>query len=311
MTMEKDAEMRCLYAAAPYNDVAIVKQMRKERRRIAVKRRLRILSFLVALAVTCAGAWVAGSANVPTQTICLIALIVCLVLGVCLVVVQAIWKRQTASGKTVNDLSCASTRVCTSNELRDLRDDVCYKPVVYLYPDKETRCNVKVELQGALTCTYPAYGADGWCGFVAAPDGTLTFPDGRKYYCLYWEGTTPTHWDFSKGYCVKGADTADFLAEVLAKIGLSFREANEFIIYWLLHMQDNPYNVIAFQRERYAESARLEIKPQPDSILRVFMAWKASDSPVDIAAPDITPFERKGFTVVEWGGTEVEDEIIS
>ena len=42
MTLEKDAEMRCLYAAAPYDAAAIVKQMRKDRRRIAAKRRLRI-----------------------------------------------------------------------------------------------------------------------------------------------------------------------------------------------------------------------------------------------------------------------------
>ncbi len=303
--LEKDAEMRCLYAAAPYDDVVILKQMRKERRRIAVKRRLRTLSFLVALVVTCAGAWVAGSEDVPMQTFCLIAFGVCLVLGVFLVVAKAIGKRQMASGETVNDLSCGSTRVCTSDELRELRDDVCYKPVIYLYPEKETRCNVRVGLQGTLTCTYPAHGADGWRNFVAVPDGTLTFPDGRKYYCLYWEGMTPTRWDFSKGYCVKGADTADFLAEVLAKIGLSFREANEFIIYWLPCMQDNPYNVIAFQNEIYTLSAKLEIEPQPDSILRVFMAWKASDHLVDIPAPEIKPFERKGFTVVEWGGTEV------
>ena len=194
-------------------------------------------------------------------------------------------------------LSSETTVVCSAH--------VFYKPVIYLYPEKETTCNVKVELQGALTCTYPAHGADGWRDFVAAPDGTLTFPDGRKFYCLYWEGTTPTRWDFSNGYCVRGRETGAFLADILAKMGLSFREANEFIIYWLPRMQENPYNVIAFHGESYERSAKLEIEPQPDSILRVFMAWKASDRPVDIPAPDIKTFERNGFTVVEWGGTEV------
>ena len=178
------------------------------------------------------------------------------------------------------------------------------KPVIYLYPEVATQCSVRVGLNGRLTCTYPAHGADGWRDFVAAPDGTLTFPDGRKFYCLYWEGTTPTRWDFSQGYCVRGNETGAFLADVLAKMGLSFREANEFIIYWLPRMQENPYNIIAFQGVRYTESAKLEIEPKPDSILRVFMAWKASDIPVDIPAPEIKPFERKGFSVVEWGGTE-------
>lgn len=202
--------------------------------------------------------------------------------------------------------SLGETRSASPEELAELRAHrVMRKPVIYLYPEKETTCNAKVVTDGALTCTYPAHGADGWRDFVAAPDGTLTFPDGRKFYCLYWEGTTPTRWDFSQGYCVRGADTATFLADILAQMGLSFREANEFIIYWLPRMQDNPYNVIAFQGEKYAYSAKLEIEPRPDSILRLFMAWRASDCPVDIPAPDIKPFERKGFTVVEWGGTEV------
>ena len=200
-----------------------------------------------------------------------------------------------------NDFSEATTRACSADE----QLDVCYKPVIYLYPERETTCNVKVITDGALTCTYPEHGSDGWRDFVADPDGTLTFADGRQYYCLFWEGVTSTHWDFSRGYCVKGGETGAFLAEVLAKMGLSFCEANEFIIYWLPKMQENPYNVIAFQGERYAESARLEIEPQPDSLLRVFMAWKASNFPVDIPAPEIMPFERKGFTVIEWGGTEV------
>ena len=104
---------------------------------------------------------------------------------------------------------------------------------------------------------------------------------------------------------MRGSETGEFLADILAKMGLSFREANEFIIYWLPKMQGNLYNIITFQGERYAESAKLEIEPRPDSILRVFMAWKANDSFVDVSAPDIKPFERKGFTVVEWGGTEV------
>ena len=203
--------------------------------------------------------------------------------------------------------SLGVTRSASPEELAELRAHLCVmrKPAIYLYPEKEATCNAKVITDGALTCTYPAHGAGGWRGFVAAPDGTLTFPDGRKFYCLYWEGTTPTRWDFSKGYCVRGGETGEFLADILAKMGLSFREANEFIIYWLPKMQKNPYNVIAFQGECYSDSAKLEIEPRPDSVLRVFMAWKASDSPVDIAAPDITPFERKGFTVVEWGGAEV------
>lgn len=179
------------------------------------------------------------------------------------------------------------------------------KPVVYLYPETEMSCSVKLDLQGKLTCTYPDYGRDGWRDFVASPDGTLTFADGRQFYCLYWEGALNAKWDFSQGYCVKGSETASFLADTLLRMGLTFREANEFIVYWLPLMQDNPYNVITFQGEAYEQAAQLKIDPKPDSVLRIFMAWRPSLSPVAIEAPTLVPFERKGFTVVEWGGAKV------
>ena len=35
------------------------------------------------------------------------------------------------------------------------------------------------------------------------------------------------------------------------------------------------------------------------------MAYKAVDRPVEIKAPEVKGFERRGFTVVEWGGAEV------
>ena len=71
-------------------------------------------------------------------------------------------------------------------------------------------------------------------------------------------------------------------------------------------MEHNEYNLIAFQGECYTESALLDITPVPDSILRVFMAWKALDKPIEIEPQELVPFERVGFTVVEWGGSEVQ-----
>ena len=179
------------------------------------------------------------------------------------------------------------------------------KPVIYLYPEQPTVCSVKVTFDGQLTCTYPAHGQNGWQQFTAAPDGTLTFPDGKSYYCLYWEGLSQTAYDFSSGFCIRGPDTATFLADILPRMGLTDREANEFIIYWLPRMQDNPYNVISFQTDAYTEAAQLDITPTPDSLLRVFMAWYPSDKEVNLPAQTVTPFERNGFVVVEWGGSQV------
>ncbi len=181
---------------------------------------------------------------------------------------------------------------------------VAYKPVIYLYPEEESEVSVKLTLDGALTCTYPAYN-NGWT-VVAAPDGTLTDKDGQTYNYLYWEGETYAEYDFSKGFCIKGEDTAAFLEASLGRLGLNRREANEFIVFWLPVMQENEYNIISFQTETYTNAAKLEVSPAPDTLIRVFMAYTPSDEYVDIEEQELTATERVGFTVIEWGGTEVK-----
>ncbi|MDO4175396.1 MAG: hypothetical protein Q4D42_11595 [Eubacteriales bacterium] len=177
------------------------------------------------------------------------------------------------------------------------------KPVIYLYPEQTTDVSVKLECDGQLTCTYPAYG-NGWA-VTAQPDGRLIDADGKEYSYLFWEGDIDTQYDMSKGFVIKGEDTAQFLQETLHAMGLTPREYNEYIVYWLPQMQDNPYNLITFQTDAYTEHAALHINPEPDSMLRVFMAYQALDKPIDIEEPDIEPFVRTCFCVIEWGGTEI------
>ena len=184
------------------------------------------------------------------------------------------------------------------------QEECAAKPVIYLYPEQETTVSVSLDYAGTLTATYPAY-ENGWT-VTAEPDGTLYDENENEYSYLFWEGENNTDYDFSKGFCVAGADTADFLREKLAEIGLTPREYNEFIVYWLPKMQDNPYNLISFQSEAYTDAAKLDIDPTPDSVLRVFMAWKPLGRPQTIEPQTFTPFARDGFTVVEWGGCEVK-----
>ena len=181
-------------------------------------------------------------------------------------------------------------------------EPVDYKPVIYLYPESETEVSVRLHYDGRLTATYPQYN-DGW-QVTASPDGTLK-QNGREYYCLFWEGTGPSNYDFSTGFTVKGSEAGSFLEEKLRILGLTDREADEFIIYWLPLLQDNEYNLISFQQEAYTSRAELEIEPAPDSVLRVFMAVKPLDSFKEVPAQELPAFERKGFTVVEWGGSIV------
>lgn len=179
------------------------------------------------------------------------------------------------------------------------------KPVIYLYPERTTDVTVRISLtDGRFTKCIPE--GDGEWNVTASPDGKLTDKaTGKTYDYIFWESTDNTGYDWSEGYVVKGSEAEVFLRGILQEMGLNEKEYTEFIDYWLPRLEKNEYNLISFQTDRYTESARLDVSPSPDSVLRVFMAFKSIDGPVFVARPDIEPFERNGFTVVEWGGAEV------
>lgn len=202
-------------------------------------------------------------------------------------------------------LTVVSALVAVSVLLTGCTDMKSEKPVIYLYPEQAQEVLVQLELDGEFTCTYPEYD-NGW-KVKAYPDGTLRDQvTGKEYNYLFWEGTSETEYDLSRGFVVEGKDTAGFLEEKLAYLGLNEKERNEFIVYWLPRMEDNKYNLITFQGKAYTEHAKLKISPEPDSILRVFMVYKPLDKAIDIPEQELEPFEREGFTVIEWGGAEME-----
>ena len=83
-------------------------------------------------------------------------------------------------------------------------------------------------------------------------------------------GNSKVKFDFSKGFVVKGEDTEAFLQDKLAFIGLTPKEYNDFIVYWLPQMQNNKYNLITFQDKCYQDNAKLTIHPTPDSMLEYY-----------------------------------------
>ena len=50
----------------------------------------------------------------------------------------------------------------------------------------------------------------------------------------------------------------------------------------------------------------LEISPKPDTIIRVLMEYKPLKKYIQIEEQKLCSSERNGFTVVEWGGTEIK-----
>ena len=181
------------------------------------------------------------------------------------------------------------------------------KPIIYLYPEKETEVSVKVGYPEKLTVTYPKY-ENGW-DVMAKPNGDLIdIKTGRNLYSLYWEGKNTSAKETNEGFLVKGEDTAKFLEEKLAILGLTEREAEEFIVYWLPQMQNNKYNFIRFEtKEEIDENMPLNITPTPNTVIRVVMEFKPLDNKIEIKEQSLpeTPV-REGFTVVEWGGTKIK-----
>ncbi|MEK7628027.1 MAG: hypothetical protein AAB421_01250 [Patescibacteria group bacterium] len=182
---------------------------------------------------------------------------------------------------------------------------IALKPVIYLYPTQTQEVTVGLQFKGTLSTTYPEYddAIGGW-RVTAHPDGTL-ISNAREYSYLFWEGAHyPIGVDETHGFVVKGSETRAFLQTTLAKLGLTPREYNEFIVFWLPKMQHNPYNFIHFVGSAYTESAPLTISPQPDSVLRVFMAFKPRDTFTEVVPQNLQSFTRTGFSVIEWGGME-------
>ena len=186
-----------------------------------------------------------------------------------------------------------------------------HAPIIYLYDEQSREANVKLRLNGELTCTYPSYDAEtGWV-VKTSPEGILTDANGRQYEYLFWEADMEFEPDLSQGFCVAGADSAAFLENALSSLGLSDTEANAFIMYWLPKLEENPYNVITFQTSAFEEAADLEVSPMPDTVVRVNMLFYASEEVVEIEPQDLSSMnpglnEREGFVLVEWGGEELK-----
>ena len=181
------------------------------------------------------------------------------------------------------------------------------KPIIYLYPTEETDVSVKLLKSENLTCSYPKY-QGGW-NVIAEPNGDLKdLTTNRNLYSLYYESESDINFKVdNEGFVIKGEDSAKFLEEKLAILGLNEKEAEEFIVYWLPRLEANKYNYIRFATlDEINENMPLEINPNPDSIIRIMMTFKGLDNPIDVKEQELVTPERNGFVAVEWGGTEIK-----
>ena len=200
-----------------------------------------------------------------------------------------------------------SQSTITPSMILPMTDPCSDKPIIYLYPTEETQVNVQLGYKEKIICSYPKY-TTGW-NVIAQSSGDLKDTDTNKnLYSLYYESDNVVEFKVEKdGFIVKGEASAEFLEEKLRILGLTDREAEEFIIYWLPKLEANRYNYIRFAtKEEIEANMPLTITPTPDTTIRILMEYKGLENPIEVEEQKLEKIERKGFIAVEWGGTEIK-----
>lgn len=193
------------------------------------------------------------------------------------------------------------------NVTYDPLDSTVKKPIIYLYPTKEENVSVKLLKDENITCSYPKY-VDEWNVLAEANGNLKDLSTNRELYSLYYESQSEKEFKVEdEGFIIKGEDSDKFLEEKLSILGLTEREAEEFIVYWLPILEANKYNYIRFATlEEINENMPLEINPNPDTIIRVLMTFKGLENPISVKQQQLEVPIRTGFVAVEWGGVEIK-----
>jgi hypothetical protein len=192
------------------------------------------------------------------------------------------------------------------------------KPVIYCYSDEPLSATIDLNIKGDLTFSYPAY-KNGWT-LAVDESGTLKTENGKSFPYLFWEGET-TDLNFQansnnsyEGFYIQTDSVIDFLEEQLTALGLNRTEQTDFITYWAPRMIENEHIFLQFMiDEAYAENiATINIMPRPDQLRRVYMLFTTMDEKPDfnIIPQKFETIDRGGFTVIEWGGSEIIYNIV-
>ncbi|MCX6233344.1 MAG: hypothetical protein NT175_01270 [Bacteroidetes bacterium] len=175
------------------------------------------------------------------------------------------------------------------------------KPNIYIYPDEKIQLSVSLifPLGGNIINSLPDYGS-GW-NITVDTNGLID----NTYNYLFYESIQPDVWQQNEGWLVKKADLEFFFTENMTKYGFSGREIPDYLDYWIPRLAIFEWYVIYPQNVLIInEVIRLNFSKKPDNVLRLFYLIKGYyDMPnIKLADPEIgNGFERKGFTVTEWG----------
>lgn len=180
------------------------------------------------------------------------------------------------------------------------------KPVIYLYPPEPMYVSVRLDIPGKITKSIPFYPYEGWY-VLAYPNGKINYQN-HIYESLFYESSVSDIIPRKRtGFLIAKSNLANEMQNVLYRAGLSQKERNDFLDYWLPRLQAQPgpyFFVRLLTHEEKNLSDTVIITPKPDTFIEAlfeFYSVANTFSYEPLQQPSIPP-ERKGFTAVEWGG---------
>ncbi len=200
---------------------------------------------------------------------------------------------------------------------------VTYKPVIYAYSDKSLQFDLTITPTGKFSFTYPQINENNtWVGMQIDTNGKLTDNKGKQFPYLFWESINePFAFNYKKiqskwaGSLVDQKDIVAFLENKLTELGLTSIEQTDFITFWAPRMTHYSSCFVQFLvDEEYDQVAAMKCTPAPQNCRRVYLLFTGMESTSSQAqmikqnaiVQHFTSFDRSGFTILEWGGSELE-----
>lgn len=226
---------------------------------------------------------------------------------------------ETAKDLAINGLSEKNIKECNCNgELIDVINEICVKtdtshfppgvrkPAIYLYPEKKSKINVSLNINGIITVSEPEYNT-GW-NVIADNNGLIN----SRYDYLFYEAQLKNITLPEEGWIVKYSELEKWFDNKLPELGLIKKEIEQFKEYWLKELKKaNYYEIKLLSSDFLEKNMRLVIHPKPETLIRLNFYFTPLNEKITIKEPDIIKPERKGFTIVEWGGLAEYNSVLT
>ncbi len=177
----------------------------------------------------------------------------------------------------------------------------CYKPNIYIYDEKGRQIDLVFTYPQLITISIPDY-RTGW-SVTADGESNLVTSDGEECTYLFYESiTSRSLFDTEEGFYISADERVAEWTEILSAYGFNETEIHDFIEFWDVKLcADKDYIMYPQYTETVDIAMELVITPEPENIVRMWFVFEEYQGQI-YEQEEIQPFDREGYTVVEWGG---------